>query len=208
MKLDSIGFDLDGTLWNSIEGVCVSWNEAISEYPEIEKELSYEDIKGCMGLVIKEIGEKLFPDLDEAIRIDLMRECCEREESYLEEHGGELFSMLEETLKVLSKKYKLYIVSNCQRGYIECFFRAHRLGEYFVDIECSGNTGLSKGENIKAVMERNNFKNSIYLGDTKGDFEGAKLAGIPFVYARYGFGDVEGYDYVIDKFEDILKIVE
>jgi phosphoglycolate phosphatase len=208
MGLDSIGFDLDGTLWSSIKGICISWNEVVTKYQNIEKELTEEELKSCMGLILSDIAKKLFPDLDESMKERLMKECSEKEEEHLEKHGGELFPMLEETLKILSKKYKLYIVSNCQKGYIECFFRAHKLDKYFVDFECSGGTGLSKGENIKLVMDRNNFKNSIYVGDTKGDFEGARIANIPFVYARYGFGDVEGYDYVIDKLEEILEVVK
>jgi phosphoglycolate phosphatase len=208
MVIDSIGFDLDGTLWSAIEGICSTWKEVLSKHPEIKKEITAEDMKGCMGLTISDIGKKLFPDLDESMQIKLMKECCEFEQVYLGEHGGELFPMLEETLKVLSKKYKLYIVSNCQDGYIQCFFKAHKIDKYFIDFESSGGTGLSKGENIKLVMERNNFKNSIYLGDTNGDLEGARLAGIPFIYARYGFGNVTEYDYVIDKFEEILDIVK
>lgn len=75
-----------------------------------------------------------------------------------------------------------------------------------IDFESSGATGLTKGENIKLVMERNNLENSIYIGDTNGDLEGAKAAKVKFVQARYGFGSVEEYDYVIDKFEDILTL--
>ena len=55
--------------------------------------------------------------------------------------------------------YKLFIVSNCQDGYIECFFKAHKLDKYFTDYECPGRTGLSKGENNKLIIERNNLKN-------------------------------------------------
>ena len=135
-----------------------------------------------------------------------MKEFCETEQAYLEEHGGILFPKLEETLKRLSQKYKLFIVSNCQDGYIQCFFKAHKLNKYFLDYECWGVTGLSKGENNKIIMERNQLKGPIYVGDTNGDAEAAKVAGIPFVFARYGFGNVEEYDFVIDSFEELLTL--
>lgn len=206
MKIDSIIFDLDGTLWNSIEGVYGTWETVLGRYSNIEKKVTLADIEGCMGLTIDKIGKKLFPDLNEDFQIELMKECCEAEQVYLGEHGGKLFPKLEETLKKLSEKNKLFIVSNCQDGYIQCFFKAHRLGKYFTDNECPGVTGLSKGENIKIIMERNNLKSSIYIGDTNGDAEAARVAKIPFVYARYGFGNVEEYDYVIDSFEEILTL--
>ncbi|OOM81308.1 HAD family hydrolase [Clostridium sp. BL-8] len=207
MDIDSIGFDLDGTLWDSIGGVCEAWKEVLEKHSKVKKKkVTYEEIKGCMGLVNDDIGKKLFPDLDEVLRMKLMEEVCENELKYLGKRGGLLFPKVEETLKELSQKYKLFIVSNCQEGYVECFFKAYNLAKYFVDFEASGATGLTKGENIKLVIDRNSFKNSIYIGDTNGDLEGAKAAKIKFVYAKYGFGDVREYDYVIDKFEDILNL--
>lgn len=206
MNIDSIIFDLDGTLWNAIEGVCGAWKTILSKYPNITKVITPKDMEGCMGLQINEIGKKLFPDLDENFQMKLMKECCETEQVYLGEHGGVLYPKLEETLKALSEKYKLFIVSNCQEGYIQCFFKAHKLDLYFDDFECSGVTGLSKGENNKIIIQRNNLKSPIYVGDTNGDAESAKVAEIPFVYARYGFGNVEEYDYVIDSFEEILTL--
>lgn len=207
MKIDSIIFDLDGTLWNSIEGVCGAWESVLSNYPNIKKEITPTDMEGCMGLQIVDIGKKLFPDLDEAFQMKLMQECCGAEQVYLGEHGGSLFPKLEETLKKLAENHKLFIVSNCQDGYIQCFFKAHKLDKYFEDFECSGVTGLPKGENNKLIIKRNNLKSPVYVGDTISDAESAKVAKIPFVYARYGFGDVEEYDYVIDSFEEILKLV-
>lgn len=206
MNIDSIIFDLDGTLWNSIEGVCGAWKAILENYPSITRVITTKDMEGCMGLTINEIGKKLFPDLDEDFQMKLMKECCETEQVYLAEHGGILFPKLEETLKKLSEKHKLFIVSNCQDGYIQCFFKAHKLDKYFIDFECSGVTGLSKGENNKLIIERNNLKSPIYVGDTNKDAESAKVAEIPFVYARYGFGNVEEYDYVIDSFEEILTL--
>ncbi|HBG8137819.1 TPA: HAD family hydrolase, partial [Clostridioides difficile] len=124
---------------------------------------------------------------------------------YLSENGAKLFDDIENTLKLLSKKYKLFIVSNCQAGYIESFLKAHKLEQYFVDFECPGNTGLHKGENNKLIIERNKLKNPIYIGDTQGDANSAKFAGIPFIYAKYGFGNVDVYDYFIDSFKDLLE---
>lgn len=207
MNIDSIIFDLDGTLWSSIEGVCSTWNTVLANYPNIKKEITSKEIEGCMGFQINEIGKKLFPDLNEDFQLKLMKECCDAELVYLEEHGGMLFPKLEENLEKLSRKYKLFIVSNCQDGYIQCFFKAHKLSKYFIDFECSGVTGLSKGENNKIIIERNGLKSPIFVGDTNVDAESAKVAEIPFVYARYGFGNVAEYDYVIDNFDELLRIL-
>ncbi|MNC77179.1 Phosphoglycolate phosphatase [compost metagenome] len=49
------------------------------------------------------------------------------------------------------------------------------------------------------------MQSPVYLGDTEGDYAAAQKAGIPFIYARYGFGDVKGYDKAIDSFAELLN---
>lgn len=124
----------------------------------------------------------------------------------LKETRRQSLSHVEDVLKKLSEKYKLYIVSNCQDGYIESFYEFHKLEKYFLDYENPGRTGLSKGENIKLIIQRNNLSEPIYVGDTEGDCKAAKYAGVPFVYAKYGFGQVNDYDESIDTFGDLVKL--
>lgn len=84
------------------------------------------------------------------------------------------------------------------------FLKKTNLKEYITDFECFGNTGKSKGENIKLIIERNHLENPVYVGDTTGDKESAAYGGIPFIYATYGFGNVEGADYTINDFKELL----
>lgn len=204
--MDSIIFDLDGTLWDSSETVLVAWNEILKNDKKIEKELTSGDLKATMGLQMHEIEKILFPEMEETYRRKLSNKCCEAERVLLEQKGGQLYEQLEEVLESLSQKYKLFIVSNCQEGYIEAFYKYHQLEKHFIDYENPGRTGLSKGENIKLIIERNQLKSPVYVGDTLGDQQAAKVAGIPFVYASYGFGEVEEYDYMIHSLSDLQEI--
>ncbi|QSX06344.1 HAD family hydrolase [Sedimentibacter sp. zth1] len=205
--MDSIIFDLDGTLWDSREAISKCWTELLSSYDVRKKVITVEDMTSVMGLLLPEIGDVFFEDLEKDKRDTLINECCNAEQKYLHDNGAKLFDKLEETLEILSKKYKLFIVSNCQDGYIETFLHAHNLGKYFLDYECPGRSGLKKAGNNKLIVKRNNLKSPIYVGDTQWDLNSAKEAGMPFVYARYGFGkDVQGYDYVIEKFDDLINL--
>lgn len=206
MNVDSIIFDLDGTLWNSTKAICETWKLVLKKYPKIKKEITIEDLERCMGLPLDIIGERLFPDIAKEKREELMDDCSKLENQYLLQHGGVLYPKVEDTIKKLQQSYQLYIVSNCQDGYIQSFLKAHHMEKYFKDFECIGVTGKPKGENNKLIMERNHLKNPVYVGDTQGDADSARVAGIPFVFAKYGFGQVEGYDYLIDSFEEILDI--
>lgn len=189
-KRFGIGFDLDGTLWNSLEAVAWSWKSAVKDIPGV-KVPTDEMIKGVMGMPPRGIAINLFPEETEERAMELFDICTKVEIEHVAEVGGILFDGLEDTLEYLSAKYPLYIVSNCQKGYIEAFLSFHRLGKYFCDTENAENTGLSKGKNIRLVMERQGIEETVYVGDTAGDCAAAKEAGVPFIFASYGFGSVD-----------------
>ena len=155
---DGIIFDLDGTMWDTRKPICEAWNIILSRHEEIHRTPIVEtDLNDCMGLPMYDIAAKLFPDEAESVRNALMDELCTFENGYLAERGGLLYPQLAETLYTLSMKYPLYIVSNCQDGYIESFLTAHLMSDFFKDTECWGRTFLSKGESNKILMERNNL---------------------------------------------------
>ncbi|RDW15429.1 HAD family hydrolase [Oceanobacillus chungangensis] len=209
--MDSIIFDLDGTLWDSVDTVVDAWNNVLTQNKQINREITKDDLRQVMGLPFDKLGEKLLPELEKETRAEIIHACCNIENRYLAKQGGILYENVEHTLKMLSKKFKLFIVSNCQDGYIEAFYHYHGLEKYFIDYENPGRTGLSKGENIKLIMERNQLASPVYVGDTDGDQQAAREAGIPFIFAAYGFGEVIDYEYSIDQFEvlaDTMKEIE
>lgn len=110
------------------------------------------------------------------------------------------------TLEKLSHRYKLFIVTNAQRGYIDTVFAVHDVRKYFSDWMCFGDTNASKDVTIRKIIERNNLKNAVYVGDTQGDADSCEKAGIPIVYAAYGLGRVEKPWRSIDKFSELEDI--
>lgn len=208
-KIEAILFDLDGTLWDSADGVLKTWNMIIEKHPECGRGLlTEEELGGYFGFPMTEIARRMFANSTSMEQQQLMEECCELENNYLSEHGGILFPKLEETLAELKKDYKLFVVSNCQSGYIEAFIKAHKLEAYFDDTQCWGDNMVPKGENNKFIMERNKIQNAVYVGDTAGDEESARVAGIPFVFAAYGFGEAVEPDYRIDAFEELAILMK
>lgn len=204
---DSIIFDLDGTLWDSTDAAAVIWKEVATEFDEVKDEITADRLKSLYGLPLEEIAVKLLPSIPEERAIEIMWESTKRQCPYLIKDGGLLFPGLIDTLKALKDRYKLFIVSNCEEGYIQCFLEAHNLHDYFIDFEYPGRSGVLKAENIKLVMDRNNLKNPVYVGDTLGDATASKKAGVPFIYARYGFGDVQEYDSYVDSLEELKELL-
>lgn len=208
---DGIIFDMDGTIWDSTDNVAFAFRKVVKErYPFVTDEITGDKLKGLFGLPLDEIAVRLFlsvKDREQAIKI--MDDCCAYECEYLAKHGANLYEGVEETLRTLSEKYKLLIVSNCQEGYIQCFFKVYPyLEKYFTDYEYPGRTGKFKADNIKLVIGRNHLKHPVYIGDTCGDAQAAKEAGVPFIFARYGFGEVTEFDFAADSFIELADLLK
>lgn len=187
---DGILFDLDGTLWDAVPEVTESWNRTLAG-EGIHRVLTVEELRPCMGLLLSDIGAKLLPGVSSERREELIALCCTDENAYLAQRGAALYPGEEEVLSALSKKYPLFVVSNCQSGYIEAFYQGTGLKNYFTDFESAGNTGLTKAENIALVVKRHGLKKPVYVGDTALDYTSSQAAGVPFIHAAYGFGKVE-----------------
>lgn len=208
VKKFGIIFDMDGTLWDSAEGVAKSWTRVVNKEHDAERVITAKEIQGVMGKTMDKIAELLFPELEEQDRLTLLEHCCKDENEYLRVHGGILYPDLEETLIELKKEYSLYIVSNCQSGYIEAFLEHYGFGKYFFDIECFGNNGLQKGENIRRLVERNGLTKAVYVGDIQGDYDATMAAGLPFIHAAYGFGTVVQKTPVIHCFKELIGVAK
>lgn len=116
-----------------------------------------------------------------------------------------LYPGVREGLKILAKKYPLFIVSNCQAGYIEDFLSKADLEVYFKDFESWGRTGATKASNIKSIVERNKLRQAVYVGDTEGDQRAALEARLPFWFVSYGFGQCLGSVLSFSSFHELVQ---
>ncbi|MBQ3369641.1 MAG: HAD family hydrolase [Mogibacterium sp.] len=202
-------FDLDGTLWNSAANVAASWNVVIEKEVGKEHTLTADDIMRYMGLTMTEIADRHFGFLPEKERYELSRHCEVYENGYITEHGGDLFEGVEETLAKLKEKgVKMAVVSNCQEGYVKAFLDSMDMWKYFIDYEEWGRTMLLKADNIKLVMERNGADKGIYVGDIQKDSDAAHAAGVPCIYAAYGFGEISDGIATINSFDELPAVLE
>lgn len=210
MKFDSLIFDLDGTLWDSTEAVSVLWSKALKKVG-IDTEITPQIVAGEMGKLLDEIVSDFAPTANENEKAEIVREISETENEVLSKLGGKLYPRLEETLSELKNSYRLFIVSNCQRGYIEAFFAAHGLEHFFEGHLCNGDTHLPKSGTNRVLVERFGLKKPVYIGDTQGDLNAANEAEIPFIHAAYGFGTADGGIARLEniaQLPDLLKSLE
>ncbi len=121
--------------------------------------------------------------------------------------GGAIYKGVHEGLGRLAEHFPLFIVSNCQEGYIENFLRMSGFGAYIQDFESFGNTGRPKSENLRRVIQRNNLRSPVMIGDAEGDEIAARGCGIPYVFVDYGFGRSIAPDYVCHSFGELTELL-
>ena len=207
MKFESLIFDIDGTLWDSRALVAEGYNIQLRAEGLAHLCVTADDLKPLFGKVMTQIADVIFAAIPVSQRYALMDRCMATENRYLHDHPCQIgYPGIRETMAELSKKYRLFIVSNSQCGYPELCISKLGLADYIAGHLCFGDTGAEKGETIRQLMETYGIRSAAYVGDTQGDLDATVQAGIPFIFAAYGFGQPERWDAKIEKFEDLLAL--
>lgn len=198
---------MDGTLWDATENITKAWNEVLIKHGYEDFVLTVEQVSKQMGRLMRDIADSLFKDIPLKKRYELFEECLSYENEYLLKHGANVYNGVEDVFKKLNENYSVFIVSNCQEGYLRTFLDYNNFNKYVLDYEEAGRTNMPKDENIKLVMKRNRLDKAFYVGDTSGDMDAADKAGIPFIHAAYGFGTVPKDRTKIDNIKDLPEMI-
>ena len=203
----SLFFDLDGTLWDALDPLTASWNQAMKEAnkPYI---FSKAKMQTFMGLTPEETCPLAFPGTSLKEGLELFKIELKAEIKYLALHPGTLYPREEEIISLLANKYPLYIISNSDKGYVENYLNACRMGKYFKDHVCVGDTGLVKWQNIVYMKNKEKISDVIYIGDTLKDKTESEKAGVKFIHAAYGFGTIEEDPYKINCLAELPALAE
>lgn len=207
-KMDTIIlFDMDGTLWDVTQLTYEEINKLLKN-KGINYEVSMEKVKSSMGLTAPEVAENYMPEFSKEKRETILTELTSNTADRIAKEGGNLYPYIEETLKELSSKYLVGIVSNSKDKYIESLFKTTSFKKYINDYMGASSYSISKAEAIKEVVRRNNCKKCIYVGDTIRDKDSSSEAGVEFIWASYGFGKNIESNYKINSLKELPSLVE
>lgn len=205
--MDAVIFDIDGTLWDSRIPVAHSWNHSIEKYTGKSSRFTAEFLGGYFGCTMDVIVELLLPNMNEAEREYYGNLIFQEENEWLEQEPGIVYPGVAETMKKLAEQWPLYVVSNCQRGYIDTMLRVTGLEKYISGTVCYGDYNEGKGKNLIRLCKQYDIKEPVYVGDTQGDADACTEANIPMIYAAYGLGTVEHPWKQIKNFSELLSVL-
>jgi len=195
---------MDGTLWDAVDTYAASWNLVFEEL-SIDIVVTREELAKMVGMEGGKVIGIIMPDFDDEKRRMIYNLVNEKRKAILPDRGGVLYSGVKDGLKQLAEKYDLFILSNCAKGIIRLFIDWAGIDEHIKDEMAHGINFMPKNHNIKLLSEMHGLKNPVYIGDTEGDGQQSRLAGIPFVFMSYGFGQTDDYDLKFDDFKSLTE---
>lgn len=208
MSRPALIFDIDGTLWDSRQIVADGYNHHLASIGREDLFVTADYLKGLFGKTMTEIADIMLESIPKPERYEVLQACMEEEHRFLEKDPCNIaFPGVVETLMKLKENYRLFIVSNAQCGYPELMMEKLGIRHLFEGWLCFGDTGTCKGETIKILMERYGIDSAVYIGDTQGDLEASRYAGVPFIFCRFGFGQPEAFDAAVDSFPELVTVL-
>lgn len=196
---DAMIFDMDGTLWDAVETYTLAWNRYFEKH-QMDQRLKKSDLDALMGLEEATFLEKVLPEYSAEKRALGYQEVVEIQYDLIDAIGGKIYEGVLDYLPALSKKYSLFIVSNCPEYTIEHFIKYAKIEKYIRDSVSHGQNYKPKHENIRSLIDTYDLKAPVYIGDTHSDMEQSKKAKLPFIFMDYGFGQCTSYHKKFNSF--------
>ena len=213
--INTIIFDLDGTLLNTLEDLADSTNYALTESGLPVRTI--EEIRHFVGngveLLIKRAVEgKLEKKEEEKCLAVFKQHYKENMNNKTKPYDG----ILELIRALLIKEYRIAIVSNKFDSAVKELNNIYFEGLFPVALGASDTIAKKPAPDsvFKALKQLGaSEKNAIYMGDSDVDVMTAKNSGLPFVGVTWGFRDEEilramGAEKIIHEPKQLFEILD
>lgn len=204
--INQVIFDLDGTLINSKEGIIQSLTFALNK-----EKCSHDIGELSIGPPLDIILKKMKVDKES------IKNVKENFIQYYDKYGYKKTKLYPQTLKVLNdlqkKNITMYILTNKRTYPTERILKELEIKPFFEKVFCLDNfPDIQKKEYLlKYLISTNQLekKNMLLIGDSLDDFIAAQSSSVPFVLAKYGYGNnLKESDLEIKQIDEILTIIK
>lgn len=189
--IDTIVFDLDGTLTNTLQDLANSVNYALRQMGWPERTL--DEIRCFVGNGVHKLIERAVP---ECVSGDLLEQCFKCFRAHYLVHCQDttcLYPGVAEMLQnVHEAGFRTAIVSNKLQAGVDELYAAYFTGVVDVAI------GQRKGVPLKPAPDMVSLalealgaapENAVYVGDSEVDVQTARNSGLPCISVLWGFRD-------------------
>ncbi|SUC10895.1 phosphoglycolate phosphatase [Pasteurella canis] len=218
-----IGFDLDGTLVDSLPDLALSVNSALAEFdlPQAPEELVLTWIGNGADILIARALAWTSEQGGETLSDEQIRELKRRFGFYYGENLcnlSRLYPHVKDTLEQLKAQgYTLAVVTNKPTKHVQPVLAAFGIDHLFSELLGGQSLPAIKPHPAPLYYLCGKFglypKQILFVGDSKNDILAAHSAGCPVVGLTYGYNynipiSETNPDWVFDDFADILTILK
>ena len=214
MKYNTIIFDLDGTLLNTLDDLRDSLNEILLKKGYETRDL--EDVKRFVGNGVRNLVRLSVPETCSEDEVDLtLEEFKTHYNNNMQNKTRPYNGIMELLLDMNRYNYKIAIVSNKFDSAVKSLAKT-----YFGNLipVAIGETSEIKRKPapdsiFTAVKELgSDLSRTVFVGDSETDVRTAKNAGIPCIGVTWGFRcrevlRSEGADFLIDTPRELLTLI-
>lgn len=215
MKFNSVVFDLDGTLLDTLGDLRDSVNFALEKNNLPIR--TTEEIRSFVGNGIRLLIERSVP---ENTPLEITDKCFSDFKEYYKDHSAILtrpYDGIVDLMKELkSKGVKIAVVSNKVDFAVKTLMEDYFSSLY--DCAYGERAGVPRKPAPDGVFAAINemgvdVKDTVYIGDSEVDVETSKNAKLPCIAVTWGFRDKKVLEslcpeYIVDSPSDILNIIE
>ena len=214
MKYNTVIFDLDGTLLNTLEDLATSVNYALKEFNFPERTI--DEVRNFVGNGVRILMEKAVP---KGTPNDVTEQCLGVFKEHYKTHSAVKTKAYDGIIPLLEKlkvnNIKTAIVTNKMQE-AALIISKNYFGE-LIDITIGQVDGLAQKPNPEGVFNAINKLGSdkekcIYVGDSDVDCLTAHNAGLKVIGAAWGFRGYKalkeaGADYIVNSANEIFDII-
>lgn len=214
MKYNTVIFDLDGTLLNTLDDLRDSLNEVLAMKGFETKSL--EEVRRFVGNGVRNLVRLSVPEHCTEDEVTLVMDEFKKNYSQNMQNKTRPYNGIMELLLDLNRfNYKIAIVSNKFDPAVKSLARTYFGNLIPVAIGETGEIRRKPAPDsiFSAIKELGSDLNrTIFIGDSETDIQTAKNAGIPCIGVTWGFRcrevlREEGADYLIDTPKELLTII-
>lgn len=213
-KYDTIIFDLDGTLLNSLEDLQDSLNHVMAKNGY--KTRSLEEVRSFVGDGVRSLIKRACPDTCTEEDIDLyFKDFIAHYDKNMQNKTRPYDGIMELLIKLDRYNYKMAVVSNKYDQAVKYLVKY-----YFKDLisvaigESPSVKRKPSPDSLYAAVEKldSSLDKTIYVGDSDTDMKTAENAGVTSLGVTWGFRTREvlnkaGADYIIDTPKELLTLI-
>ncbi|HKL80133.1 MAG TPA: HAD family hydrolase [Mobilitalea sp.] len=214
MKYNTIIFDLDGTLLNTLDDLRDSLNDILTQKGYSTR--NYEEVKRFVGNGVRNLVRLSVPEQCTEEEVDqCLLEFKEHYKSNMQNKTRPYIGIIELLLDLNRYNYKLAIVSNKYDAAVKSLAKTYF--NNLIPVAIGESLEIKRKPAPDSVFEAvkelgSDLEQTIFVGDSETDIQTAKNAGIPCIGVTWGFRCREvlraaGADYLIDTPKELLTLI-